>query len=455
MFFGYLPNKSIMFNKIQRYFASAILFLNGWVFTLPVTGESVPIWLTPVQLIHGIFVHELLLIVYLGFDFLKERRFQLIRQKEARVITSLILGFGLLGIISNSVNCQPLREMGEASRFFLFVAYFLYAIFWAHRYGPTFVLRTFLLGIAAAGAINIFYSFNISTRWLGGLPSLLGQNGPGGPLGITVALSAWLMLERRGPLDITIALVSGIIGFFGASISYSKLSMLMAGCGLIAWAFVIFRAVVNRRSRSLSILILGVVFFTALFNHGQIIRYAQGVNTFIYYKFWDILDGNRSVESRTQYFIITSEIVLNNPLLGVGYAGFYDAVMATESYYSDKCTPEDPEAGKLGQSNPHNSFLYYASANGLPGLLLTIFLFMMALRVFWRILSHHGVSGKILWICLVAAYFIYGNTLPTLFNTSILYIPLAVAISLNLNRLGISQESQPVLSCQVNSLNSC
>ena len=165
-----------------------------------------------------------------------------------------------------------------------------------------------------------------------------------------------------------------------------------------------------------------------LVNQERVSQYVQGVNAFIDHKFSDSIPDNRSVLSRWQYFVITGEIMLGNPLFGVGSAGFYDAATATEGYNSDRAVDEDADEGST--SNPHNSFLYYASANGLPGLLLAVLLFMKASQVFWRTLSSRGVHGRVLWGCLMGAYFIFGMTLPTLFNTSVLYLPIAVAVAL-------------------------
>jgi len=425
-----------MRNNLERLWVFAILFINGWTFALPVTEETMPIWLTPVQLIHGIFIHELLLMAYLGFLVVKLDGYLPIRRHGASEIAFLIFGLALLGVLSNAINFQLLQLMG-ACRLFLLAIYFLLSIHWAKKYGPTFVLRTLLFGIASSGAINIYYAFKISPMELGGLPFLLGQNGPGGPLGISVVLSAWLMLVRKTLFDTTIALATGAIGVFGSSISYSKLSMLMAGFGLIAWVFVLCLTIVGRRSRRLTAMILAILLAIAFANQDLITRYLQGVDTFINYKFVSMDD--RSIETRSQYFIITAEILLRHPLLGVGYGGFYDAATATEGYKSNRSTEEDAEAGQRGESNPHSSFLYYASANGLPGLLLTMLLFIMVLRAYWRTLSRNGMSGRVLWVCLAVSYFIFGMTLPTLFNTAILYVPAAVGISLrNHTRSGTS-----------------
>jgi len=175
--------------------------------------------------------------------------------------------------------------------------------------------------------------------------------------------------------------------------------------------------------------VLAILLAIAIVNLEGISQFVQSVNLFIERKF--VYMDTRSIESRSQYFIITAEIMSLHPMLGVGYGGFYNAASATEGSESGRAVEEDPGGGARGESNPHNSFLYYASANGLPGLLFTIFLFMLAIRAFWRTFSRYGKLGRVMWICLTAGYFIFGNTLPTLFNTSILYLPTAVAVALS------------------------
>jgi len=422
-----------MSNKIDRLWAFAILFINGWNWALPVTSEALPVWFTPVQVVHGVFIHELVLLIYLGVKVVTGGGYLPIRKHApGNNIACLIIGLGCLGVLSNVANVQPLKEMGEAGRLFLLAAYFLLSIYWAKKHGPTFVLWSLLLGIASAGVINLYYTFTIRFMEVGGLPCLLGQKGPGGSMGLMVILSAWLMLERKRTLSAAVAVVLAGMGVFCASISYSKLAMLMAGFGLIAWGFVIFQAFVDRRSRRLSAVMLIILLTFAFVNHERIIQYVQSVNTFIFYKFHNITTHNRSIESRSQYFITVAEIMLRYPLLGVGYGSFYEAVTATEHYKNPQgvIVEENAEGGESGRSNPHNSFLYYASANGLPGLLLTVLLFLVTLHTLLKAVSLHGLTGKVLWVCLACAYFIYANSVPSLFSTAILYVPAAVAIAI-------------------------
>jgi hypothetical protein len=415
-----------MLTKVEKSWAAAILFMNGWFFALPVAESGLPIWLTAVQLVHGVFLHEVLFLGYLVFFLVTRGAYLPSFGYSVRRVAFLIAGLGALGVLSALANFRPVKEFIGAGRYFLLAIYFLASIYWAKKYGPTFVLRNLLLGIVGSGAMTLLFTFTSGRPLLGGLPMLMGQNGPGGYMGIGVVLGAWLMMERKTLLDATIAVAACVIGVFGASISFSKLAMLMAGSGVIGWAFVIFRNLNLRHSRRWSAVMLAALTVIVWMNREAVDRYLEGVNRFIELKFVH-LDYN-SVGQRSQYFSITNEILWNHPLLGVSYGGFYDAASATKAYQSLRSAKEDPEAGARGETNPHSSFLYYASANGLPGLAVAIFFFFTALRIFGRALSRRGIAGIVLWGCLAFGYLIFGLTLPTLFNTSILYLPIAFAL---------------------------
>jgi len=420
-----------LLKKVDCFFVFLILFFNGWNYGLPVTDMTVPWWATHKQIFHGIYLYEFLFIIYLCFLLIKKKGFfSLPRHKEVRIISFLLMSIGFWGMLSNGVNIQPLKEFGEACRFFLLATFFLMNVNWAKKYGPNFIFRTFLLGIAASGVINLYFSYSFCRMELGGLPFLLGQNGPGGFLGLSVILSALLMLERKSLLDALVAILSCVTGLAAASISYSKLSMIMAGSGLLMWFFVILNSLSIPRTRKWIIAGLCISLIVIFINRGPLINYIQGVKTFIDYKFSSLSD-NRSVESRWQYFYIVTEIMAEHPIFGVGYGGFHKAAIQTEAYKSEKSAEEDSEVGEKGESNPHNSFLYYGSANGLLSLVLCVFLFVISMRIFFVTLSLSFISNiqsRFVWFCIVIGYFIYGSTLPTLFNTSVLILPTAAAL---------------------------
>ena len=136
-----------------------------------------------------------------------------------------------------------------------------------------------------------------------------------------------------------------------------------------------------------------------------------------------------AIKSRTQYLFSTIDIMLEHPLFGVGYAGFYDAVTRTDAYQGRWGCREDSTSGREGSSNPHNTFLYYASANGIPGLFISLFLFWSLMLVFWRYFARHGRKGVVFWAAVAAAYVVYVATVPSLLNTALLYLPAAVVIA--------------------------
>jgi len=426
----------VVVTRIDRWWAAAILFLNGWVYTLPVSGP-LPIWLTPIQVVRGIFVHEALLVVYLAVAFISQEGSIKLPRGRAALAGALIAGIGLLAMVSALANVRPAKDVFSAGRYFVLAAYFFAAIRWAKRHGVTFVLRTFLLGELIAAVINLYYTFLFSDVYLGGLPMLLGHSGPGGYLGMSVMLSAWLMLERTGVLDTAIAIVTTVVALAAVSISFSKLSMIMAALGIVVWVFVLFQDFNTRRTRRWYAAIAFVVIGVIAANWDVTLRYLEGVRTYIDYKFRYI--DRMSIVTRSQYFVITGEILVAHPLLGVGLGGFYDAAIKTNAYNSERAVKEDPELGRMGQSHPESSFLYYTAGLGFPGLCLEMLLFAACLALLKRALWTRKLAGKATWVALLLAYGVFGLTLPTLFNSSILYLPAAVATCIHRKRTLLTQ----------------
>jgi len=140
------------------------------------------------------------------------------------------------------------------------------------------------------------------------------------------------------------------------------------------------------------------------------------------------------VHARYSFFLITGEILLRHPLVGVGPGGFYAAERETDAQKSPWAGAEDADAGAKGQAHPESSFLYYAAANGLIGLLLAVSIFFFAVTALKGAFADRGGAGKTLWICCCLGYGVFGLTLPTLLNTSILYLPVAVAMCSNRTR---------------------
>jgi O-antigen ligase len=319
-------------------------------------------------------------------------------------------------------------------KLFLFSAYFLLVVHWSRSRGSTFFLRVYLAGIAAASTINIYYSVTATDieKGFGYLPMLLSRNGAGGLSALAVPFGAWLITSRRARSDAPVAIAASLIGIGATAISFSKTAMTIGLCGIIAWLFVLTSSLVTRRSRRIGWTSLAVLLVAAIASpqSTQVSDVINNVTRSVQAKFAGLdLSDKYSVGARYMYLWGVSEVLLEHPLVGVSYSGFYDAITRTPSYRTGQMADEDPEAGASGQSNPHNSFLFYAATNGFPGLVIVSLLFVVFLHQLFRSLTGYGLSGRAIWACLALAYVLYGFTLPTLFDTEVLYLPAAVAMA--------------------------
>lgn len=407
--------------------AIAILFVGGLNMALPSLG-----WATPIQVLHGVFIDDVLVVVCVLLMVVSGSAGALFVDRRVRRFAGMIALLGGLGIISAGIHVYRVFDIGQALHLMLFAALFLLASSWARRNGSTFVLRWYLTGLVCGGTINLYLSFAQPKLLIGILPVLYMQNGAGGVLGLTVTLGAWLMLIRRARHDTLIALAAMLVGTAASAISYSKTSMSICAFGLVAWVFVLFHASVRRRLRVIGplcvALLLGGVVYSVRASESS--KVTMSLVRSLTNKFSGIdLNNKYSVGSRYMYLWGVLDILGHHPFVGVSYGGFYDAITHTPAYQTGMAADEDPEAAERGVANPHNSFLYYAAANGVPGLVLVVGLFIIFLRHLWLTLTPDGWAGRIIWVCLALGYFIYGNTLPTLYDTGILYVPAAVALA--------------------------
>jgi O-antigen ligase len=406
-----------------------IVFIGGFNFALPSYG-----WATPIQVVHGVFLNYALLIIYSAALFTTGKA-RLIRVNGmAFQFAMLIACLSLLGVVSAGINQYATSDFGRALKLLLFSAYFLLVVHWSRSRGSTFFLRAYLIGIAAASAINIYYSVTATDveKGLGYLPMLISRNGAGGLSALAVPFGAWLMISRRTRGDAAVAITASLIGIGATAISFSKTAMTIGLCGIIAWLFVLTNSLVTRRSRRIGWTCLAVLLLAVIASPQS----AQGsdlitlVSRLVQAKFGGLNLGDKySLGARYMYLWGVSEVLVEHPLVGVSYSGFYDAITRTPSYRTGQMADEDPEAGARGESNPHNSFLFYAATNGLPGLVIVSLLFVVSLHQLFRSLASYGLSGRAIWACLALAYVLYGITLPTLFDTEVLYLPAAVAMA--------------------------
>lgn len=84
-------------------------------------------------------------------------------------------------------------------------------------------------------------------------------------------------------------------------------------------------------------------------------------------------DANTSLGLRLEMWQMSAQLFLDNPLTGSGSSGF-------QSVWKKNIPYEDAQY----YQTPHNTFLYVASAYGIPGIITIIWLFIVLFRSGWR-----------------------------------------------------------------------
>lgn len=318
--------------------------------------------------------------------------------------------FLVLGVTSSLINGYP-EDLPKVSRFLL-VAYLAVALRDYLDKRPIVVpAAALVLGFALSIATNIYYSYSVPRGYLGSLPMLWGQNGPGGYAGLFIGLSypLYLLLDR----EILRRLVLITIGLcvFLLVISFSKLGIIMGAAGLTVWMY----AFVTSKQGTVRALRLTVV--VALIVLAPVIAPSAVVNQarLIYdFKFADPFDD--SDVSRLSYYAATAQVAVENPL-GVSFAGIYPAFQGTAAGAEGRL-PDDPFEENVREVNPHNSFLYYVAAHGMLGLIPTTMVFVTVLVAAFRTIERSTKQSALFPGSMVAVTcLVFTNTLPGFFSS--------------------------------------
>jgi O-antigen ligase len=419
--------------RMETALAFAIPFIGGYNPTLPNRG-----WATVVQVVHAVFLDNTLLILYLGALFLAPgRSLRVSRRTPVLEFATLVALLAALGLISVGAHPTRANDIGDPLRILLYAAYLIVAVHWSRNRDATFVLRAYLIGIAVGGALNIYYSVTDPYLVVGFLPALRSRNVAGGFLGMGVCLGAWLMIIGRERRDRVVAVVVSVVGLSASAMSFSKTAMTIAACGAIAWLLIIGRAWLRTPMRAVMLGAAAVLTSTVAVMTPAVRNsvYVESAGVAIGVKFTDLsLEDRGSTQERYQYLWGVLDIATAHPLVGVSYGGFYDAIVRTPTYKSGVMAEEDPDGRLDGTTNPHNTFLFYTSANGVPGLLVSLLIFAAFLWLIWRSLDGNGLAGRVVWAVVAVGYLVYGMTLPNMLATSVLFLPAAAALSLLLVR---------------------
>jgi O-antigen ligase len=419
-----------MTRAILRILAFFALFFGGYDQALPDYGIGVRIVLA-----YGVFLGNVMLVAYalLYFSAGGIRTLTALRDRRVVIYASLVFALGGLGMVSAGFNATSALDFGQGGRLMLYAALFVFAVQWSREWGA-FALRAYLIGIGVGGALNVYYTLTApSLVVFDVLPVLYSSNGAGGMLAIAIGLSAWLWMLRSSPWDARVAVAVASIGCIAVALSFSKTAMLIGFLGICSWLSVMARKAARRFLRNAVLagcaaLVLIVTVRPRNIDPGAI---ADLLVRAVTVKFGNMtleskfgIDAYNVTGSRFAYWPMTFRVLVEHPLLGVGYSGLYDAYSAARKGYEDIALAEVQGSRA---TNPHNSFLYYVASNGFFGMVLVTTIFAASLRLMLRACARYRLPGRLLWLTLASAYLVYGFTLPTLFNTEVLYLPAAVA----------------------------
>ena len=407
--------------NFEKIVAATVLFISAWNETVPIDAATEIPWIfRPIQVIYGIRIEQFILILILPTIFITNQFKNYLTNRYTNAISMIFWALGFIGLLSSCFNFVNILEFGESIRLILFGFFLIWLEQCAIRFGTEFCLRCVLFGLAIGGAVNIFFSFHISNT-VGIIPLLIGQAGPGPPLGLLVIVSAWAYSITTKNLPKTIYVITCIIGIYGGIASWSKISLLLIITGLIPWAILILS-----RPRKIKIVLIILILTIGLIfkNDSSISEIKDSVDQIIFTKLSSEDHNLNNPDSkiwgeRFVFHIAVLEIVASHPLLGVGYAGFGTAYKETAASKMQHAYNDEFDQIQSSQSNPHSTWLYYASANGILGLILVFFWMLNISFAFYNACKLAPKAGRSIGFAIIAAIFIWSISVPTILQSSL------------------------------------
>lgn len=379
------------------------VFLAGFDTLLPVVPPTMEALTIEDLLVGGrISVKELVLLVHVVLNV--GQLLQMIKRPEPATFVQSCYLFCVLGLASSMLNGQP-DDAPQALRFLL-AAYFAASLAtYVRKNGIGRPLVFLSLGMIASGTINLYHTFTSPRGLLGSLPMLWGQNGPGGYAGFFVGMAFPLALLAEGAWTKRILKLTVMACVFIVLISYSKLGMMMAALGLLAWSWQWL--VAQRRGRVLrfSVALLASL-LAAWFTPAAV---TEQLAVIYQYKFEDAFD--ESDETRAYYYVAAAEVALTYPL-GASFTGTGAAFDQTWAGRTGRL----PVSDDVLAVNPHNSFLAFLAADGWLGLVPALLMFLFWVRSIRRALLAAGRLSPAVSSLLIGSCVIFSNTLPGFFE---------------------------------------
>lgn len=416
--------------NFEKIVAATVLFISAWNETVPIAEATEIPWIfRPIQVIYGIRIEQFILILILPTIFITNQFKNYLTNRYTNAISMIFWALGFIGVLSSCFNFVNILEFGESIRLILFGFFLIWLERCAIQFGTEFCLRCVIFGLAIGGVVNIFFSFQINSAMVGIIPLLIGQAGPGPPLGLLVIISAWAYSITTKNLPKTIYVITCIIGIYGGIASWSKISLLIIIIGLIPW--IIF--ILSKLSKLKIILIVSICAFGfTLTDDSSIFQIKDSVYEIVSKKLssqdHDINDPDSKIwGERFVFHIAVLEIVVSHPFLGVGYAGFGNAYKETNASKMQHAYVDESDQIQSSNSNPHSTWLYYASANGILGLILVFFWMLNISFALYNACKLAPNAGRSIGFAIIAAIFIWSISVPTILQSSLILSLVGIA----------------------------
>lgn len=413
-------------NRNEYLIVLILLFFFAQRFTLPVpyndeVGELFPFWAKPLSY-NNIQISELLYVYW----FLKYKSFSkiFVWWGSNSTLTSCSAWLIFFAIWTGTISLfgpSLLQDLGRTFRLLLNASLIVSAAIWATK----FRLRTFyalITGFLTGSIINIIITYEYPLI-VDGVLRLAGQNTAGVATAIAIHCTCWLYCLEKSKFQRMYLIFATLFLMYCTALSYSRIGWAIGIFGVCVWLIALYKhaaqniqKTTNRKNNRSFLLILFVVIVLCVVWNFDISGIASNIFDLVSQKFNSGYEEGDS--HRMSYVFSTAEILIDYPL-GVGYSGFYDAVITTDQYKSGQAAIEEGL-----DANPHASILYFATSGGIPGLIIGCVVFYKLMRVLKISLSVlYGCYGKILFAFSFLSYVLISLTVPYLLNSTILILP--------------------------------
>lgn len=376
----------------------------------------------------NVLVHELLFLFWLFCYGAKRVLSGLLFGTPTRIAAVLLIALALWCGMISLLAPLPWLDIGRTLRLLVNAALMIAVATWGRQFG-TLPLAAIVIGFLQGTVINLMMSFQYPLL-IDGVMRLAGQNTPGVTMGVAIHLAAWwFYLSDRSRTKLLIILATFVFAF-ACAISFSRIGWFAGATGLLAWGAILclapYRSAAQQQQlrrvrRVLAPMLLALLAVIPITKTGQVS--INWLSNLVAQKASYEGEGD---QQRLTYLYGVIEIIAQHPL-GVGYSGFYGAMANTAAYRSPKAAVEESPA----DANPHSTFLWYAAAGGIPGLILSLAVFICLLgQIHYGLRAIFGGSGLILFGLIAATYWVMGLSVPYLLSNIILIFPAAFLVGL-------------------------